>query len=294
MYSLQKINNQEVIPIIVDEMKPYEIKGYDVIPMLYSNIFIVGMRGSGKTTSLFHIMKECIGKDTVVIVFSHTHNNDSTWIEIKKWLEQHNITSAFYDSIMDEDKQSRIQILLSVLKKQAAEHEAMVKAKEEQKKKNQKITSERCRMRLTDANNDIIEEEMEKIQKPAINACKYMLIFDDISSELRKGKTGDSIAELLKEHRHYKSKVIVSTQDTVDLAPGTKNQASIWLVYKGFGFERFKDHIYSFLNMRIPVEELYKIYIDVTKEQGSFLFINKINGELRRNFNEKIILNNYK
>ena len=57
MYSLQKINNQEVIPIIVDEMKPYEIKGYDVIPMLYSNIFIVGMRGSGKTTSLFHIMK---------------------------------------------------------------------------------------------------------------------------------------------------------------------------------------------------------------------------------------------
>ena len=28
-------------------------------------------------------------------------------------------------------------------------------------------------MRLTDANNDIIEEEMVKIQKPFINACKY-------------------------------------------------------------------------------------------------------------------------
>ena len=48
---------------------------------------------------------------------------------------------------MDEDKHSRIQILLSVLKKQAAEHEAMMKAKEEQKKKNQKITSETTRAR---------------------------------------------------------------------------------------------------------------------------------------------------
>ena len=97
------------------------------------------MRESGKTTSLFHIMKECIGKDTVVMVFSHTHNNDATWIEIKKWLEQHGITCAFYDSIMDEDKQSRIQILLGALKKQAAEHEAMMKAREEQKKKIKKL-----------------------------------------------------------------------------------------------------------------------------------------------------------
>ena len=46
--------------------------------------------------------------------------------------------------------------------------------------------------------------------------------------------------------------------------------------------------------MRIPVDALYKIYIDVTKDQGNFLFINKITGELKRNFNEKIILNNYK
>jgi len=77
------------------------ILGYDLIPLLYSNVFIVGRKNSGKTTVVFNILKNCTDKDTKVIIFANTINSDSNWIFIKDWLSKHKYTAECYTSIMD-------------------------------------------------------------------------------------------------------------------------------------------------------------------------------------------------
>jgi len=283
-YKLQKVNNQEVQPIISNNLKPEEIKGYDVIPMLYSNIFIAGFRGSGKTTALFHIMKECIDKETKVVVFANTHDCDSSWLHMKEWLEKRKQPHVFYSSIK-EDGVDLLDALVGSFVKEAAEEQERLRAEKEQKKRDKKLCN-KGGCRLTEANEDMPTTTPTTEGEKKVKSCKWFIVFDDISSELRGSK---SVDRLLKQHRHYKSKVVVSSQDVCDLRPGTKNQAIIWLIFKGFGLSRFKDHIYSYLGVKLPVDKLYNIYTEVTKSQGSFLYVNKITGELRKNFSEKII-----
>ena len=281
-YKLQKVNEQEVKPIVTSTLKPDEIKGYEVIPMLYTNIFIVGYRGSGKTTALFHIMKECINKDTNVVVFANTHDCDPSWLYMKAWLKKRDQPHIFYSSIMD-NKVDILEALLLFLMQKAEVDQERIRGEKEQKKRDKKLSKSRCR--LTDTNHDIIVEKKEPVQK--VHSPDYFIVLDDMSGEI---KTSKSLDRLLKQNRHFKTKVVVSSQDPTDLKPTTKNQSIFWLIFKGFSLIRFKDHIYNFLGLKMPPERVYDIYTSVTKEQGSFLFVDKVTAELRANFNQRIIV----
>ena len=70
MITLKQINNQRVKPIpIPSDLDKRPIKGYDICPEIYSNIFLTAKKKSGKTSALFKIMKECCDKKTIIIVF---------------------------------------------------------------------------------------------------------------------------------------------------------------------------------------------------------------------------------
>ncbi len=79
MIRIKKISKHNVKPIPVPSVEPDKIKGYDLIPDLYCAIFICAKKKSGKTNTIFKILKECTGKNTHLYVVSSTVFNDHNW-----------------------------------------------------------------------------------------------------------------------------------------------------------------------------------------------------------------------
>ena len=270
-YTLKKINSIEIEPINLKTIKTENIKGHAYIPMLYSNVFICARKGSGKTTVLFNILKNCINKSTKVVIFCSTHNNDRGWIKIKEWLNDRKQPHVFYDAIFD-DTVSNIEMLIEKLKLDAEQ--------KQQNKKDGKLAPKS--LLFNDA-----KEKTDKPHKEKQKAPKYFIVFDDISNELRAKK---DVQTLLKHMRHFRSKIVVSSQFPNDLDPASRMQIDFWMMFKGFSEDRL-EQVYPQLDLNdMDFEKFYKIYKDVTKEPHHFLYIDKGQNEMRQNFNQQILL----
>ena len=73
--------------VLIDSSKktnPKDIKGYDIIPMLYANIFICAQKRLRKANLINKILESCINSNTKVIVFASTHELDNNWKYIKQ------------------------------------------------------------------------------------------------------------------------------------------------------------------------------------------------------------------
>jgi hypothetical protein len=265
MFTLKKINNNIVTPIPTKKLNPNEIKGYSLFSQLYCNIFICAQKGSGKTNVINEIIKECIDSTTKVIVFSSTHNNDNAWRFIKKYLEKKNISSVFYTSI-EEDKVDKLDQLLDFFRNETPE---IAKEKEIAPLEIMKFDEISCTL---------------KIKKPKEQSPKYLIIFDDLSIELKK----KNVPFLLKTFRHYKSKVIISTQYFNDLPVDARLQIDYLLLFKGNTQEKVDEHIYPIYGCNLTKEEFYDIYKKITSEQYQFLYISKNDCQFRKNFTELI------
>src|SRR5665647_3075121 len=53
------------------------IKGYELCPCLYANIYLVAKKNSGKTTVIWNIVDRCTGRDTIISAWVSTFNNDA-------------------------------------------------------------------------------------------------------------------------------------------------------------------------------------------------------------------------
>ena len=82
MIKIKKINTEIVKPIPIHCIPHDKIKGYCIFPDLYCNIFLVARKKSGKTSAIFKILKECIGKHTKVYLFASTIHKDDNLIHI--------------------------------------------------------------------------------------------------------------------------------------------------------------------------------------------------------------------
>src|SRR4051812_44846524 len=99
--TIERINDHVVkrIPIKF-ETKP--VIGADVCSECYCNMFLVASTNSGKTTVTNHLMKECVGKNTVIIAFVSTLYNDPNWLEIMKYFKKKGIAFEGHTSIIED------------------------------------------------------------------------------------------------------------------------------------------------------------------------------------------------
>ena len=74
------------------------------------------------------------------------------------------------------------------------------------------------------------QSKKKKSKKAKFLAPEYMIIFDDLISELKSR----SLFSLLKPHRHFKAKLIISSQWLNDLLPESRKQIDLFLLFKGF------------------------------------------------------------
>jgi len=283
MISLQQINQQYVraIPIPDEDHRP--IKGYDVCEEVYANIFLCAKKKSGKTSALFKIMKECCVKKTIIYIFCSTAYKDKNWIQIRKYFKNKGMDLHVFTSIF-EDGQDQLANLIEDLKQEARDEE---EAKEQQFCE---ISDEdRCDeilARLGSTHSQQIEEEKQKKPKQSkYLAPEYMIIFDDLSSELKSR----SLLSLLKFNRHFKSKLIISSQWLHDLLPESRKQIDLFLIFRGFPVKKLAE-IYKDCDSGIPFETFLKLYQKATQHKHSFLYVDSRSDSFRRNFDSEFII----
>ena len=257
-----KINDFKVQPINVPVIAPKNIRGYKLFPEIYANVFLCARKRSGKTSVIYNIIKECADRETNVVVFCSTHQKDANWREIKKYLDGKKINNEFYTSLNDggnvlSEIIQDLQYQVSDSESSSEEEEVVVKFKQDRKRKKKK--------------------------KPTIISPKYIFIFDDLSGELRKPE----IAQLLKTNRHYKSKVIISSQYIHDLLPMSLRQIDTWLVFSGLPTEKL-EQVYKQADLSIDFDKFEELYQRATAEKYSFFYIDTRADKYRKNFNIEI------
>jgi len=270
MFSLKKINNVQVEPLKLKQVNLDKIKGKDLFPRLDCNIFLCAHQRSGKTTTIYKIIKDCTDKDTQIFIFCSNHNTDDAWKEIKKLIEDKGMFAEFFTSLMDDNnKINELELIMNDIQNPE---------EEEEEEEEPEFEYNECTHCYDHISVKIKKPKSEKKQSP-----KMLFIFDDYSHELKN----KWIIKLLKEPSHYKAKVIISTQYIHDMEPGSREQINFWLIFKDQSRDKL-DIIYKNASLKMPIELFYKIYDSVTEEKYHFLYIDKMNGELRKDFNHVI------
>lgn len=270
-FELEKINNISVKPIpshMIGAGDTRKIKGADLFEEPYCNVFILAKKKSGKTTTIYEIVKRCTTKDSNVIVFCGTINKDKSYKAIKKYCKSAGIPYLGYTSFLEDN------VLENILNGLSAEPPDESDDEEQHEKP--------IKFDMYGAG----AEEDEKKKKSKYLAPEYVFIFDDLSNAMRH----KVIAKLLKTNRHYKSKVIISSQYLNDLDPQSLKQLDYYLVFPANAQEKV-ELVWKYADLSMGFETFYDVYNDATSEKYNFLYVDVNNDKLRKNFDKEYKLN---
>lgn len=273
----KKINNVKVKKVLLPTVDSESIKGFDMIPDLYANVFLCAKKKSGKTTVLFNILKKCIDKNTKVYFFVSTFDRDATYQKIREWLEDKEIPFEYHLSMYSDSGQDILEGLIKNF---------LISVGDGDDKKTKDNDEDEIYGKIIayDENDNEIKIRIRKPKKVAPEIC---FVFDDLSSEIRNSK---SLRRLLKMNRHIKSKCIVSSQFVSDLYPDSRQQTGVWLLFGGHSPQKLLE-IYESSDPSVSYEDFLKAYKFATAEKYNFLMIDSMNGEFRKNFDTQILFN---
>ena len=261
---LKKINDETVKPIKLPKIDVKQIKGYELFPDLYPNIFICAYKKSGKTCTIFKILKSCINKDTKVYIFSSTYNRDDNMKHIIEWLEKKGIYNEEYHEVFPH-----LNIIIDEIEKEKKDKEMLKQLKEVENSKPKLISF-----------NESSDNIVIKIRKSKQLVPEKIFIFDDISSDLKN----PIISKLVRQNRHYKSKCIISSQYPLDLKPESRDQIEYWLLFGSIDEDKL-EKIFKNIGLRMEFSKFIEIYKDATLERYHFLYVDKNRQILRKDFN---------
>ena len=265
---LQQINDVKITPAPVHKKDNREILGKDMMPILYSNTFICCKKNSGKTTLIYNILKRIANRETKIIGFVSTHDKDPTYQRIKEMLDKKKIQNDWFSSIHED---GALQKTLDEMKERVFTDDESSSDEED----------EEPQILRTD---DEIRIKYKK-RKPKKISAKYVLIFDDLSNEIKN----PLLTQLFKKNRHYRSKILVSSQYLHDLPPQSRTQIDNLILGKGLSDEKIKE-AFKYGDISIPLEEFQELYEDATREKYNFLYVIPSLDEYRKNFNKKYII----
>ena len=273
MIRSKTINDIVVKSVVISDKPKDKILGSDLFPKLNANILITAPKNSGKTTVIYRIIDECADKDTHVIIFAATVNNDPMWKEIKKMLQKKKIRYSSYISIFTDTGQNIVSALIETLQDDANIGDDKFDPNEK------KVVLKKYPIMLFE---EITVEKTEPVKKKKIEAVDYLIIFDDLSDELKNR----AIPKLMKIQRHFSSKIIISSQSYVDADIRIrKGNFDYLLLFKGITdddlFQISKEQAIS-----IPFELFDTLYHAATKEKPHFFYVDK-DGIYRKDFNKE-------
>ena len=296
MFKTEKVSEKKV-KIVKTKQETKPIKGEDWFPTKYPNIFALAKKNSGKTTVVSNILDRCSGKQTKFLFICSTIDKDPSWVKItEKWSKTHDV-GTFHD-IMDEGT-NVIQQFIDDQKTEDSDDEENPAPEGKPAPANHPLTvADRIRMRMSGDSqkgglahsttpSQLPQNTKEPTKKRKIIYPDYIIVCDDLGDSMRN----KALTQLLKTNRHYKTMVILSSQDLNDLLPAARKQLDYVLVFGRQSKEKIET-LYDDLKLDIEFNDFWELYSDATSQQYSFLYINRASkeDEFRKGFTEKFVL----
>lgn len=266
------------LKVVIPEKSRYEgkpIRNEAMSSELYSNMLLVARKKSGKTNIIFNYVRKSVGANTKVYVFASTWYRDATYKELRRYLEKKNIFVQGFTSLM-EGRQNLLKQILDEASKEEEKEDAEEEQQEEQKEDDWK---ERCLSSIFSTQKEEQKEE-KKVKKEKYVSPEMIIVLDDLHSEMKSSV----ISGLVTRNRHYKCKVIMSTQYTNMVPPQVWSNLDIVLLGHSLPMEKL-ELIHNRLDLTTPEEEFMDLYKKATSKPFSFLYIDVNKEQFRRNFN---------
>jgi len=278
MIKVKRINKEDVTPVkfvdVVEDPRP--IKGRDIFPEIYANIFFCARKKSGKSCAIHHTIKNCATSETRVIAFVSTLHRDPTWRSIQKLCQDMNVDFTGYTSIKDpETKEDILDTIVKHLEQTTGDEK-------------EADDIDRTKPGIILCADDLApHSKSRKPKRPKEQAQKIIFVFDDLSGELQT----PSFTSFLKKNRQFKAKTIIASQYWNDIALQARKQLDYVLLYRGLAqsLDKLTD-IYKNCDLSIKFDMFLDIYRFCTKERFHFMYIDVVNSEFRRDFSHKLEL----
>lgn len=259
---LKKINDYEIQVPKIGSGKQVDWKGKKLFDIRYWLMGILGKKKSGKTSLIYSLIKYFVSKKMIVIFFASTFYIDDNYQVIREWLEKNEIVYMAFTNIIDEGV-NNVDLWMK-------EHERKVENEEDEQ-------SEPTEGINTGEQDEEEEEDEDEDKEP-----EFLFVFDDLSSELRD----PAVRKLCKNMRHFKAKVILSTQSITDIHPHQYIQMDYVALFKGFNNEVLKD-LFKKIEPQCDLPTFISMYRKIAVNYD-FLLIDRAKGKFRKNLNEEI------
>jgi hypothetical protein len=285
--TIKKINNEVITPMkygAAVDTRP--VKGAALFPEVYANIFLCARKKSGKTIVIQKILRDCTGPNTTILAFCSTVNKDANWLALRRWAEQKGISFEGFASI----KEHGVDFLEQFLHRLEDEADEEVNGGGDDSDGDEHVLDLFGDGRYGGGKDEVSDEDdprpRAKPKREKFQAPEYIIVLDDISHELKL----PSLVALLKKNRHYKLKVIVSSQYIHDLKPESIKQMDYLLLFKGLTEDKL-EKVLKDADLSCDLETLKKMYMDATSEKYSFLYVDTRGDTFRKKFDKEYRVN---
>lgn len=255
-----------------------------ILQVLYhaGSLALLAKTRSGKTTVINHILEHCVDERVDVHIFASTVGLDASWIKVVKDLRHRGVGVTTYTSIFHPV--TGVNQLNAVF----AEFERKKKQKEKEKKTRKSIYEVVQAPKFLAAPNPIADpdlvapSESKKEEDYETSAPEHWVIIDDMDQEQLRAKCLDNN---LKKCRHYKARILISTQHIIHVTPSALTQLSMVCFWKGFS-PNYMAKLHDRLAMHavIDFKQFWLLYSMATKEDHSFLTYYLTDGSFRSGF----------
>jgi hypothetical protein len=306
MFKLEKI--KAPIEVLKPQNNDDLPLGHQYINHAYPNILLLAKKNSGKTNIIYNILKKCANKHTEIVIFCPTWELDDTYRQILDYLDSKGIPHQQFKNI------DNLKDLMDSYDKGYQSEGSDEESEEEQEEGRHSVgelntygnptsfakTRAQEGMNNTNTNTNIFsyiysskktQEEPQEI-KPKKSYSKFIIpehifIFDDCKKMLRN----PVLNSLIATNRHYKSKVIISTQYFTDIMPDTRTCLDVICIFPKIPIDKIhRLHEDIQLSTELPVFE--KLYLEATKKPHSFLYVDIRREQFKFNFDTLCVAKN--
>lgn len=135
-----------------------------------------------------------------------------------------------------------------------------------------------------DDGNNRLTDLIESLKEYSPDLDNYLVIIDDLASELKS----PHLSQYLKNSRHSRIRTIISSQAFKDQRNDSRNNCEYFLLFKNLPPD-YLEELYKGFAIGVSYEDFRKCYLDATSYQHGFLFVDRADNQLRKNFSELYI-----
>lgn len=269
----------------------YPILGDDILRPLYGCAGILGRSGSGKTSLAYDLLHSRCGPRTTVLLFSASAFLDDNMIFITNWLKKNHIKHAVHTSFIDKDGNNILEAFMNMFDEQHEKDKHMKEGGDGLLSYSDKPTpiggaflakasKEKKFYKTLDPYLVEVDGEVKEYQP-------YIFLVDDMKKE--ELRHVPNFEDFVKRRRHYRSQIIISSQDYKDFPVSVRNLVQDWFLYGDIHPKRLTE-LYDYVPPTVTEEQFMEIYREATKQRHSYLHIDVTNKTMSRDDEEDLTL----